>query len=102
MAMTAGRFNNVFKRLDVELDRMLRIGVPKEVLDNIRSLLLKYKPADEPPLPARPKATTPYQIAFNRLEAYKRGEFTWEYFLSAWDKCPPDDQQALNEILNQE
>lgn len=101
MAMSAGRFENVFKRLDVELDRMRRIGVSNQLIDDFRSAILKHKPIDEPLPPAATTGTTPYQVAFHRLAGYKRGEFTWDYFIKAWEECPPEDQTALNELVNQ-
>ena len=104
MAMSHGRFDNVFKRLDVELDRMRRIpGLPDMLIDDFREKLLKYRPKDEAtvaPPAVRGGPTTPYQVAFNRLEAFTRNEMTWDYFLKSWDECNPDDQAALNELIN--
>lgn len=104
MPMGAGRFQNIFSRLNVELDRMRRLGVPDNVIENIKEQLLQFKPKEEAyTSPAVRKhngpPTTPYAIAVNRYEAYQKGDFTWEYFLKAWEECSPDDQARLNEMV---
>lgn len=101
MAMGPGNFTNIFKRLDVELDRMRRANVPSLLIDNFRNELLKYKPAEEPSPIGAGVITTPYQIAFNRLEGVKSGNYTYNYFIEAWEKCSPEDQLALNELWNE-
>lgn len=102
MAMGPGNFANIFKRLDVELDRMRRAGVSNELIDNFKIELLKYKPLEEPPIYNDGKIkTTPYQVAFNRLEGYKRGDYTWEFYEQAWHQCSPEDQAALNDYVTE-
>lgn len=105
MAMGPGRFMNVFERLSVELERMRRIGVPDKVIVDIKEQLLRFKPknGDEYTTPAVRKGppTTPYALAVNRLEAYKRDELTWSYFLKAWEECSPEDQARLNELIEE-
>lgn len=101
--MGAGRFDNVFKRISVELDRMLRIGMPKADIDTIKEMLLKHRPKNQedfiPPSPRNGPPVTPYALAVNRYEGFKEGKYTWEYVLEMWEKCSPDDQARLNEVF---
>ena len=106
MPIGGTRFDNIFKRLDVELDRMKRIGVNESMVNRFRGELLTYRPEDKeeiPPSAAKTSVpTTPYALAVNRLQGYKNGELTWEYFLKSWDECSTDDQQRLNELITEE
>lgn len=100
--MGPGRFDNIFARLSVELDRMKRAGINGVLIDTFKADLLACRPADEPPPAALNTRTTPYALTVNRYEGFKRGEFTWEFVLKAWDECNADDQTRLNELFKGE
>lgn len=106
MVMGAGRFDNVFRRLDVELDRMRRIGVSNQLIDEFRASILKQRPNNQEdfavPAVRNGPPVTPYAIAVNRFENFKEGKFTWEYVLDAWEKCNDDDKARLNEVFQGE
>lgn len=99
MSMGPGKFDNIFARLNVELDRLQRAGVPTSLIANFKVELLKHRPESEVPIALHTAGTTPYQIAFNRLSGFQRGEYTWDYFLKAWDECSTADQEALNQLI---
>lgn len=100
------RFDNIFKRLDVELDRLQRLGVPAEIVKHVKETLLAHKPVESEvylsPNGSGRRPTTPYEIAVNRYEGYKDDKYTWSYFVDAWQQCSVDDQQRLNEMIEGE
>ena len=102
MPTGAERFDNTFKRLDVELVRLRRIGVPTDIIDVFREKVLNYRPPEvnqlPPPAVDSRVPTTPYALAVNRFQGFKEDKYTWSYFLEAWDQCSPDDQIRLNEL----
>lgn len=100
------RFDNIFKRLDVELDRLQRLGVPENIIKNVKEVILAHKPVESEvylsPNGRGRGPTTPYEIAVNRYEGYKDDKYTWSYFVDAWQQCNPDDQLRLNEMIENE
>jgi hypothetical protein len=108
MPMGPGRFENVFRRLNVELERLKRIGIPTKLIEDFKKELVRYRPVNPDgyvpplyPLESRKLISSPYAIAVNRYEGFLKGEFTWEYYLKAWEECNDDDKARLNELTDQ-
>jgi hypothetical protein len=105
-----GRVQNIWSRIELELTRLKRLdGSNQEKIDQATQLLREALPVTpvievkQTPsladLPANSPKTTPYDIAANRLDGWREGKYTWDYFIEAWNECNEDDKLALNELV---
>jgi hypothetical protein len=105
-----GKVNNILTRIELEVTRLKRIeGSNREEIDQAMQLLRKASPIPLPTspsvkpsladLPANSPKTTLYDVAANRLDGWREGKYTWDYFIEAWNECNEDDKLALNELV---